>query len=74
MSEKFKAEDLHLISRLAVVQIVDHRVARAKPDKIDIKFVTDGANKTDQILLFLFGAVLVTLNSKPSQTRMRQRS
>ena len=39
-----KPSDLHLISRLAVVQIVDDLLARAEPNQIDIKFVANGTN------------------------------
>ena len=42
--EKFETHDLHLISRLAVVQIVNDLLARAKPNEIDIKLVANRTN------------------------------
>src|ERR687889_549861 len=51
--EKFEIHNLYLISRLPVVQIVDDLLARAEPNQIDIKFVADRANETDQILMLL---------------------
>ena len=44
MAEIFETRDLHLISRLPVVQIVNDFLARAKPNEIDIELVADGPN------------------------------
>ena len=41
MPEKFEIHDLHLISRLPVVQIVNDLLARAEPNQIDIELVAD---------------------------------
>ena len=72
MPEIFEIHDLHLVSRLSVVHIIDDLVARAKPDEIDVKFVANRVNETDQILVLLFGAVLVSLPvNEPGDLRIR---
>jgi hypothetical protein len=44
MPEKFETRDLHLVSRLPVVQIVNYLLARAEPNEIDIELVADCTN------------------------------
>ena len=44
MPEKFETDDLHLISRLPVVQIVNDFLARAEPNEIDVELVADCTN------------------------------
>ena len=44
MPEIFKIDDLHLVSRLPVVQIVNYLLARAEPNEIDIELVADCTN------------------------------
>ena len=61
MAEIFKAADLYLVTWLTLVQIIDHFRAWAKPDEVEIQFVTHRTDKADQILVFLFCAILVTL-------------
>src|SRR5947208_15429967 len=41
MAEIFKANDFHLVTRLAAVQVVDHFVPGTEPNQVDIKFVAD---------------------------------
>src|SRR5215217_2951073 len=61
MPEVFEVHNLHLVSWLPVVDIIDDLLARTEPNEVDIKFVANRANQTDQILVLLFRAVLVTL-------------
>src|SRR4029079_17015214 len=44
MPEVFETRDLHLISRLSVVQIVNDFLAGAEPNEIDIELVADGTD------------------------------
>ena len=44
MPEIFETPNLHLISRLSVVLIVNDLLARAEPNEVDIKFVADSTN------------------------------
>src|SRR5437867_196035 len=72
MAEIFKATDLYLVAWLTLVQIIDYFRAWAKPDEVEIQFVTHRTDKTDQILVFLFCAILVTLPVyKPRNLRVR---
>src|SRR5262249_23384566 len=72
MPEVFEIRDLQLVSRLASIQVIDDFVARAKPNQVDIKFVANCANQADQILVLLFGPVLVALPvNKPGDLRIR---
>src|SRR5213592_4561794 len=72
MAEIFKATDLYLVAWLTLVQIIDYFRAWAKPDEVEIQFATHRTDKTDQILVFLFCAILVTLPVyKPRNLRVR---
>src|SRR5436309_7146547 len=72
MAEIFTATDLYLVAWLTLVQIIDYFRAWAKPDEVEIQFVTHRTDKTDQILVFLFCAILVTLPVyKPRNLRIR---
>jgi hypothetical protein len=47
-------------------------VSGTKPNQIDIKFVANRTDKTDQILVLLFGAVLIALPvNEPGDLRVR---
>ena len=50
MAEIFEERDLHLVAGLPVVQVIDHVVATAKPDQVEIEFVAHGTEDVDQIL------------------------
>src|SRR5436309_9991516 len=72
MAEIFKAADLYLVAWLTLVQIIDYFRAWAKPDQLEIIFFTHTIDQADQILVFLFCAVLVTLPvDKPRNLRVR---
>src|SRR5437867_8150724 len=72
MAEIFKAADLYLVAWLTLVQIIDYFRAWAKPDQLEIIFFTHTIDQADQILVFLFSAVLVTLPvHKPRNLRIR---
>src|SRR6266550_1536055 len=72
MPEKFEIDDLHLVPRLSIVDIIDDLVSGTKPNQIDIKFVANRTNQADQILVLLLCAVHVTLLvNKPRDLRIR---
>ena len=41
MPEIFETRDLHLVSRLPAVQIINDFLARAEPNEIDVELVAD---------------------------------
>ena len=72
VAEIFEIHDLHPVSRLAIINVIDDLLARAKPDQIDIKFVANRVNETDQVLVLLFCAVLIALTvNEPRDLRIR---
>jgi hypothetical protein len=72
MPEIFEIHDLELVSRLSVVDVIDDFVSGTKPNQIDIKFVSNRTDETDQILVLLLGAVLIALPvNEPRDLRVR---
>ena len=52
-----KSAIFNLISRLAVVQVINHFGAGVKPNEVEIKFFADRIDQADQVLVLLFRAV-----------------
>ena len=72
VAEILEIGDLHLVSRLAIINVIDDLLAWPKPDQIDIKFVANRVNETDQILVLLFRAVFIALTvNEPRDLRIR---
>src|SRR5215831_3862030 len=61
VTEILKTGNLYLISWLPVVEIIDDFLARDEPNETDIEFIAHGADEADQVLVFLFGAIFITL-------------
>src|SRR6266568_5374749 len=72
VSEIFKIGNLYLVSRLAMIQIIDHLRARVKPDEVKIESFADRIDQANQVLVFLFRAVNISLLvNKPGDLRVR---
>src|ERR1044071_5700326 len=72
MTEIFEVHDLHLIPRLSVVDVIDDLMSGTEPNQIDIKFISNGINEADQILILLFGAIhIALLVNEPGDLRLR---
>ena len=72
MSEILEAGDLQPFAIVAVVQIIDHIVAVSEPNKVEIKLVPHGFDQTEQVLIFLWLAIEITLFvNEPGDLRVR---
>src|SRR5262249_48695351 len=61
VTEIFEACDFEATTVLSSVQIIDHVIAVPEPNEVEIKFVPHGFDQADQVLIFLWLAVEVTL-------------
>ena len=61
MSEIFEARYLQAFAVLAVVQVVDHLAPVLKINQVEMKLLPHRIDVADQVLVFLFGPVEITL-------------
>src|SRR5215831_10471578 len=55
-----------------MIEVIDHLLPRTEPNEMEIKFVADGIDQTNQVLVLLFGTILVTLSvNEPSKLHVR---